>query len=172
MLDRKLYQIVKSTLGERYFSHYRQDFLTRLITQKTLYLLTHRQNSKILLKYKWNFYLHGPYSSEIAHMIYYMNDFLPVLHDSQISLSREEQDEIEVFQSFLQDTERKLENTLDKGELLELLATFLYLQKDIGKDSDMIFQKIAKLKPTIFKKLRPDDKDIVSTAIGQFSPVE
>jgi len=38
--------------------------------------------------------------------------------------------------------------------------------------SDMIFQKISKLKPSIFEKLRPGDKDIVSIAIRHFSPVE
>jgi uncharacterized protein YwgA len=172
MLDRKLYQIVKSALGEEYFSNYCQNFQTRLITQKALYLLTHCQNSTLQLKYKWNFYLHGPYSSEIAHIIYYMNDFLPVLRDSQIPLAPEEQIEIKQFKSFLKDMDKKLKNTLNKGEICELLATFLYLQKDIGKDSSMIFEKISKLKPTIYKKLRPGDEDIVSTAIGQFSLVE
>jgi len=57
-------------------------------------------------------------------------------------------------------------------EIYDLLATYLYLQKEIGENSDLIFQKISKLKPTIFEKLRPEDKGQVSAAILRFSPLE
>ena len=110
MLDHKLYKIIIDTLGKAHFDNYPEDFSKRILVQKVLYLLTHgRANPKINLAYKWSFYLHGPYSSEIAHMIYYMNEFsTSSFSENQDILDEEEIESIDNFKGFLTEDEIRI----------------------------------------------------------------
>ena len=153
MLDRRLYQIIEKSLGIEYFTNYVRNFNDRIITQKVLYLLIHKDNNPINLNYKWTFYLHGPYSSEIAHMIYYMNEFKPNLKDSQDLLNPNEKVEIESLKIVLSKIKKIKINELSYSEKLELITSTLFFKNKLEDKPKIIFDKLKKIKLELCKTL-------------------
>ena len=170
MLDHKLYKIIIDTLGKAHFDYYPEDFSKRILVQKVLYLLTHgKANPKIYLAYKWSFYLHGPYSSEIAHMIYYMNDFSSsMLVETQDNLDEQEIETINHFKEF----DKKIApflNKLSKEDLYEMFATIIYISEQVEHDKSRIEQKFGIFKPELKEKIRSKDFDAILETMTEFS---
>lgn len=159
MLDRRLYKIIESALDETSIKNYIEDFSSRVIVQKVLYILSHgKSNPKLDLPYKWSFYLHGPYSSDIAHMLYHINDFWNELKDKTIELNKEDNKVIKFFKDFKKnlDTLKKENNDLNRiseAELYEILATLIYIAKQIGKEEIILINKLKTMKPELSEKM-------------------
>jgi len=159
MIDRKLFEIVKQALGISYLKEYPDKFSTRLIVQKALYLLTHGSSSpKANLSYKWNFYLHGPYSPEISHMIYHMHEVWDEISNKEIQLGQEELLSIENFKGLKRELDglnqqRQVLQDLKVSEVFEVLATLTYLAGQIGDKKKIIQEKFKKFKPELDEKI-------------------
>lgn len=155
MLDRKLYYVIVQALGEDFIKAYPDDFSKRIIVQKVLYLLTHgKSNLNITFPYQWSFYLYGPYSSEIAHMIYHINDFLRDLDEKPLELEENEKSVILNFNKFKKviDDERqrnKYFQNIPEEQLYETIATLIYASKQLGSNKNEIFKQFAKIKPEL-----------------------
>ncbi len=155
MLDRKLYHIIVQALGEDFIRAYPDDFSKRIIVQKVLYLLTHgKSNLKITLPYQWSFYLYGPYSSEIAHMIYHINDFLHELDDRSIELEGNEISVIQNFNRFKEDFNETRRHNQDfqripEEQLYEIIATLIYASRQLGSNRNEIFSQFFNFKPEL-----------------------
>lgn len=170
MLDLKLYKIIIDALGKDYFDYYPEDFSKRILVQKALYLLTHgRANPKINLSYKWSFYLHGPYSSEIAHVLYDMNDFsTSLLDETQDTLNDEEIETIKHFKKFDKKNVPFLDK-LSKEELYEMFATIIYISEQVEHDKSKIEQKFGIFKPELREKISSKDFDAILETMKEFS---
>jgi|SRR5271157_3341443 len=161
MLDRHLFDIVKNALGLEFVENYPTDFDNRLIVQKVLYLLTHfKEDKRISLPYNWTFYLRGPYSSEIAHMMYYMNDFLPELKNGHEFLEEKEKDALATFEQFKEAIESYYlsdldGSTLSRAELFETLATLTYIAKQVKDDREKLLSIFSGLKPSLAGQITP-----------------
>ena len=173
MLDRKLYKIIIEALGKAHFDNYPEDFSKRILVQKVLYLLTHgRANPKISLSYKWSFYLHGPYSSEIAHMLYYMNDYSVLLADESEEIQNipnlEESEIIANFKEF----DKKIATfryNLSKEDLYEMFATITYISEQVDYDKSRIEQKFGIFKPELKEKINSKDFDAILETMTEFN---
>jgi len=171
MLDHKLYKILIEVLDKKHFTQYPEDFSKRIIVQKTLYILTHgKDNRKLSLPYKWSFYLRGPYSSEIAHMIYYMNDYLPSLEEnkSRIQLDEEEIKAISHFQDFRKAL-LSIDEEINEEDLFEIAATILYISEQIGNDINKITDKFEDFKPNLKQKISSDNFNKILDLMSQFN---
>lgn len=158
MIDRYLYRVIKESLGESYINQYTSDFSTRLIVQKVLYLLTHgKENPKLDLDYQWSFYIRGPYSSDIAHMLYHINALEINMDESRVELKKEDEKAIKHVKEVLNglnDLLKKNEGTsISKEEFFELVATLTYIASQIGTDPEKLRQKLKDFKSDIEKKL-------------------
>ena len=163
MLDRKLYNVIAQALGEDFIRAYPEDFSKRVIVQKVLYLLTHgKSNQKITLPYQWSFYLYGPYSSEIAHMIYHINDFLHEIKDNPLELEEIEKSVIKNFNRFKEDIDKRRYQSRDfqrmsEEQLYEIIATLIYASKQLGSNKNEILGH--------FFNFKPEFKDTVSESM-------
>jgi len=155
MFDKKLYVIIKQAIGEDGFTRYTSNFKTRIVTQKTIYLLTHVIKNPIKLDYSWNFYLHGPYSSELAHMIYYMYDFIDELREAEklIQLNGEELDCIRKFHVFFKEIQRMENSNHTLEELMEIASTLIYLKNELNTAETIISTYLNIMKPDLVKKM-------------------
>jgi len=172
MLDRKLYKIIIDTLGKEYFDNYPEDFSKRILVQKVLYLLTHgRANPKINLSYKWSFYLRGPYSSEIAHMLFYMNDYSTSLEKkTQDILDNQEIEAIRHFKAFNEEISNfNYELHLSDEELFEMFATITYISEQVEHDKSRIKQKFKVIKPELRDKINSRDFETILDTIKEFN---
>ncbi len=144
MLDRKLMAVIEKTFGDNYFKKYTEKFETRLMVQKVLYILTHSQASKkIKFPYRWTFYLHGPYSSEIAHMIYYIAELEKSERGEFEELTSEETKIIEIFKEFRNKLIHICKPENLTGKHFEMLATLIYIANQVGdkfKDLERSFK--------------------------------
>ncbi|MFX1298340.1 MAG: hypothetical protein ACFFD2_26230, partial [Promethearchaeota archaeon] len=151
--------IIEKSLGQSFIIDYPKKFSTRVIVQKVLYLLTHGNlNPKLKIPYKWSFYLHGPYSPEIANMIYHINDLSNELDRMQIHLGDNEIKAINHFLDFnksltKQKNEIKGFNALSEEELFEILATLTYMAKQVGGYQKKISDSFKRFKPELDKKM-------------------
>ncbi|QEE14797.1 hypothetical protein DSAG12_00614 [Promethearchaeum syntrophicum] len=170
MLDRKLYRIIIDTLGKAHFEYYPDNFSKRILVQKVLYLLTHgKANPKLHLAYKWSFYLHGPYSSEIAHMVYYMNDFsASLLDETQDILDKQEIEAINHFKEFDKETTPFLDK-LSKEDLYEMFATITYISEQVDYNKTSIEQKFGIFKPELREKINMEDFDAILETMTEFN---
>jgi len=172
MLDRKLYKIIIDALGKEYFDNYPEDFSKRILVQKVLYLLTHgRENPKISLPYKWSFYLRGPYSSEIAHMLFYMNDYSTSLENkTQDILDNQEIEAIKHFKAFNEEISHfNYEQHLSDEELFEMFATITYISEQVEHDKSRIEQKFKVIKPELREKINSRDFETILDTIKEFN---
>lgn len=175
MLDRKLYKIIIDTLGKAHFDYYPEDFSKRILVQKVLYLHTHgKTNPKISLPYRWSFYLHGPYSSEIAHMLYYMNDFSTLLADetekTQDILDPEENETITNFKAFDKKISKlNYQQHFSDEELFEMFATITYISEQVEYDKSRIDQKFKVFKPELREKINSKDFETILDTMKEFN---
>jgi len=155
MIDRKLYHVILQALGEDFIKAYPDDLSIRIIVQKVLYLLTHgKSNLNITFPYQWSFYLYGPYSSEIAHMIYHINDFLRDLDKRPLELEENEKSVILNFNKFKKviDEERQRNKdfqNIPEEQLYEIIATLIYASKQLGSNKNEIFRHFFNFKPEL-----------------------
>lgn len=175
MIDRKLYEIIKEILGESSLKKYPEEFSTRVIIQKILYLLTHGASSpKINLSYNWNFYLYGPYSPEIAQMIYHMNDVWEEISNKVVELDRFELKCIEHFKEFkknlnrIQEKDRDLSKLTD-SELFEVLATLVYFAGHISENEGKIQEKFSTFKPELCKKMSKESFNQIFSLLSKYA---
>jgi len=162
MLDRKLYRII-NVLNKEYFYKYS---VYHIIVQKALYLLTHgKTNPKLTLPYKWSFYLRGPYSSEIAHMIYYMIDYLPSLDKSRIQLDEEEIKAITHFQDFRKAL-LSIDEEINEEDLFEMITIIVYISEQVNRSK--IEQKFYEFKPELKNKISKKKFKIILNKLSEF----
>lgn len=175
MLDRKLYHIIVQALGEDFIKTYPDDFSKRIIVQKVLYLLTHgKSNLNITLPYQWSFYLYGPYSSEIAHMIYHINDFLRELDERPLELEDNEKSVIQNFNKFKEviDEERHRNKDFQKipeEQLYEIIATLIYASKQLGSNKNEIFKQFVNFKPELKESLSKSMFNNIYSILNQYN---
>jgi uncharacterized protein YwgA len=171
MLDRKLYKIIEQTLGEQFIKDYPNDFHKRKIVQKMLYLVTNGKNSpKIELPYDWNFYLHGPYCPDIAHMIYHINDLWYELKNYPISLNDSEKESIEHFLMFKKriDYIKTKFSEFTEDELYEILATLTYAAKQVGDDNQVLIESFIRFKPDLKYRMNEQISDFILSNLKEF----
>ena len=175
MIDRKLYEIIKQTFGESMIKDYPKDLASRIIVQKALYLLTHGiSTSKLDLKYKWDFYLYGPYSSEISQMIYHMNDVWGEISTKIVHLTIKDLDCIKNFNDFINDVKNIKENEkeikkLTDAELFELFGTIIYFVRQLGDIHTEIRNKLEEFKPDLIQKLPPNAFSKIYSLLNSYS---
>lgn len=174
MIDRRLYKIIKHILGESSIERYPEEFSTRVIIQKILYLLTHgSSNPKIELPYKWNFYLHGPYSPEISQMIYHMNEVFDEIPNKKVELNRRELEAIEHFMELKDELEKSQLNDkalkdLDKKEIYEMIATLTYISNQMRVDKSQLLEKFRKFKPELENKISNDAFELFYSLLKKY----
>lgn len=174
MLDRRLYQVIKKSLGQESFEGYETEFKTRLIVQKVLYLLTHgKNNPQLELPYEWSFYIRGPYSSEIAHMIFHMNNFREELYSRNVELSEIEMKSISFFTEFKNELNSKISKEsvfkeLKKEEIYELIATLVYISLQIGNNKEKLSQKLQIFKPDLIEKLQRTEFETLCDLLTEY----
>ena len=142
MLDLELFYTVERLTKEKEnaFSKYclKENIDYRILIQKKLYLLTHGMKEKLDLPYEWNFYIYGPYSSEMAHMIYHLNDYYDYIKENNKlkKVAGEKRDQIDRLIESLERLEQELKNLmkaldLKYHEIYEIAATVHYIALDI-----------------------------------------
>jgi len=193
-LDRTLYRIIVDTLGQKFLHAYLDNFSKRIIVQKTLYLLTHgKKNPKIpevALPYRWKFYLHGPYSDEIAHALFYMKDFSSILGNEpdekftnfkNQSILEQEQQEIDTAINHFKVFSKKISDSsyqqgLSHEEFYEMLATIVYiadqLEENVNNHNNRykakIEHKYCLFKPELWKKTKNTQFEAILNTMNSF----
>jgi uncharacterized protein YwgA len=104
---------------EMNFSLDRDDFESKLIAQKTVYLL---QMKNVGLQYPFNLYIRGPYSPNFTRD-YYSHSQEFKKGDTDVSLSPEEREVVRSLDTIFQKT----------PSLLEIGATYALLVKNMGR---------------------------------------
>jgi len=173
MLDRKLYSVIAQALGEDFIKAYPDDFSKRIIVQKVLYLLTHGKSS-LSLPYQWSFYLYGPYSSEIAHMIYHINDFSQELEDYSFELEENEKSIIQNFNRFKEYIdEKRVQNQdlqrISEEQIYEISATLIYAAKQLGTNTNEIFRHFFNFKPELKDTVSESMLNDIYTTLYQYN---
>lgn len=168
MLDNKLFQVVKDVLNEDYIFEYPEDFKKRMIVQKTLYLLFHGKNTyQIRFPYKWSFYIRGPYSSDIAHMMYYMAELDPNEFGDEKLLSFKEIEKIQEYKKFKNDIERFKQNRINEEDL-EVLATLTYIGSQLGENGEKIIKKFYDHKPELADTYKPEKLSVFCALLSEY----
>ncbi len=170
MLDRQLYNVILHALGPKAINEYPENFKVRVKVQKVLYILTHSaQAPKMNLPYGWTFYLRGPYSAEIAHMIYYMKNFSNELAAQQPQINLDEKNAIEHYSKFIATLESKNSGLfLNEEELFEALATLIYITQQQPSDRQTILKKFRDLKPNLEETIPEPKIDVLLDSLEQF----
>ena len=174
MIDRRLYEIIKHILNESAIKSYPKEFSIRIIIQKILYLLTHgSENPQIDIPYKWNFYLHGPYSPEISQMIYHMNEVFDEIPNKKVDLKRRELEAIEHFMELKDELEKSQLNDpalkdLDKKEIYEIIATLTYISNQMRVDKSKLLEKFRKFKPELENKISSDAYELFYSLLKKY----
>jgi uncharacterized protein YwgA len=120
-------------------------FSKRLVLQKKIYLL---QISGLDLRYRYNWYLHGPYCPSLTEDAFLLKDELNYDEDyEEYTLSLNAKSDIERAQEVWEAPE-----SVNLGTWLELLASLHYLKHIAywpGKSptKEQIFKKLVKTKP-------------------------
>ena len=118
-------------------------FNDRLKTQKVQYLA---QVFRISPEYIYNFYIHGPYSPDLAHDLYALETKGFPLEDQKF-LSMELEERFEDLRKFLQEKDNRN---------LELVATLHWLRKVALLNPSETKEKLKELK-------RPSEKELKET---------
>lgn len=113
-------------------------FSDRLKVQKFVYIL---QNRGINLGYLFNFYLYGPYSTDLARTAFNIEDYESIRKARFISTDKEKK-----FKEILS----KLKNHKDDTRWLEGASSILLL-KDLNYSKDTIYKQLA-IKKVPFEK--------------------
>lgn len=170
MLDRKLYYVIAKILGEDFVTGYTEKFSTRIIVQKMLYLLTHGVRSpRVSLPYSWSFYLRGPYSPEIAHALYYVNEVFDEIPKEQVQLSTEETAAVSHLSQTLKliEDQRKKRGISNSENVFEAAATLVYFGERKQFDKELLIQKLKAFKPNFYKLLRTDFLSELVTVLNE-----
>ncbi|MDY0386038.1 MAG: hypothetical protein RBT65_02695 [Methanolobus sp.] len=136
------------------------DFDHRLQYQKVIYLL---QASGLSLGYGYNWYLKGPYSSPLTHILFAIDD--SVFESSKYLVFKNNDVIVEKLESF----KEKLGEDIKDIKYLEILASLHYINKATfsgnGKDEQLtkkLFEAKPYLKqtePTLIEKALNNLKD-------------
>ena len=128
-------------------------FNDRLILQKMVFIL---QEFNIDLNYPFNWYMHGPYSPELASDAF---NYLPILekklkNNPPINFKNSEQKKIIKVAQLI--SEAKTNTSMDETLLLEAISSLIYLIKYVKSDS---IEMLIKLKPK-FSKYKEELEEI------------
>ncbi|HJH32745.1 MAG TPA: hypothetical protein C5S50_11380 [Methanosarcinaceae archaeon] len=122
-----------------------EDFSNRIKYQKIIYLL---QTSGPSLGYGFNWYIRGPYSSPLAHVLYNIND---TTYEKSKNITFNDNERIE---SLITDFKNKLGSDIDNVDYLEVLASLHYINKSTfsgnGEFSDLK-KKLLNVKPNLMQ---------------------
>jgi uncharacterized protein YwgA len=111
---------------------FEEDFDSRLILQKTIYLL---QAFGLNLGYRYSWYLRGPYSSELAHATYSVAN----CYDDEATIKFSNKNDETRFRKFLV----FLGNKKDNQEWMETTASIHFLAKLYGEQNDaLVFEMV------------------------------
>jgi uncharacterized protein YwgA len=137
----KIFQMLK-------FSSIEPDtFHNRLIYQKIIYLL---QFSGVSLGFRFNWYIRGPYSSDLANAIYNIQaDRTLFFESARIKFKNQEQVEQKI-DKFLTILGENIENP----EFLEILASIAYI-----KENDPAYRNVDENLKKRLLRLKPFIKD-------------
>jgi uncharacterized protein YwgA len=115
-------------------AEFKNDFDKRLILQKTIYLL---QAFGLNIGYTYNWYLRGPYSSELAHTAYEVAERYD--RDLVVEFNNEETEEkFEQFLEFMADKKHS-------QYALEAVASIHFLAKLFSEQNEeIIYKRVAK----------------------------
>jgi hypothetical protein len=121
-----IYKVSTKVLGDDIFDYFKDDYETRLLIQKTMYVFQ-ESTKKDLFHYSW--YFAGPYSSYVANIAYH--SILPNLDTKKslwndISFSNIGNNKTEQVINYLCYDNSRITN-LSKVEFYELMASMLYL---------------------------------------------
>jgi len=122
----------------------------RLVLQKKIYLL---QISGLDLRYRYNWYLHGPYCSSLTEDAFLLKDELNYDEDfKEYTLSSNAKNDIEMAKKIWEAPEN-----VDSRSWLELLASLHYLKHTAywpknSPTKEQIFKKLVKTKPQFADK--------------------
>ncbi len=130
-------------------------FPDRLKVQKFVYIL---QNRGINLGYLFNFYLYGPYSTDLTRTAFQVEDY-PSMREVKFVKPETEKK----FEEILS----KLRNHKDDVRWLEGASSILFLS-EMGYGSDRIYQQLAK-KKNPFKR---DEIDKIWQDLKQWGWIE
>ena len=113
----------------------------RVAVQKLVYLIQY--GLKDDLRYPFNLYVHGPYSSQLADDLYKLGD------TEKATITRYKSKEMdEKFERFVE----LLGNNKKNANWLELVATMVYLHRTQKVNESQVLEKVKKLKPYFSKK--------------------
>lgn len=165
-IDRKLYSVIKHSLGEEYFRSYPDSQDAMIIVQKTVYLLMHgKRNKKINFAYDWKFWICGPYSSEISYDIY------DLCHAKRKAMNRQlTSDELEAVQIFKEFKDKLLShfgNELSLRDLMELISFFVYIALQINNFDD-VAKKVVEFKSDMAEVLSDENIRIIEDLLNRF----
>jgi uncharacterized protein YwgA len=113
---------------------FKNDFDKRLILQKTIYLL---QAFGLNVGYAYNWYLRGPYSSELAHTAYDVAEN----YDPELVVQFDDSKSENTFDNFL----HFISNKKDNQYCLEAIASIHFLAKLYGEQNEqIIYHRVEK----------------------------
>lgn len=106
-------------------------FRGRLLFQKTIQLL---QSFGIDCGYRYNWYLRGPYSPDLAKVGYELKDIMPKLPDIPIEFE-DEADRVRYdrFRAFIHDKK-------DRPDALEIASSICFLRNEEGLGKEMVLR--------------------------------
>jgi uncharacterized protein YwgA len=142
-----VYKVSAKVLGEDIFNSYAEDYNTRLIVQKTMYVFQEAAK-KDLFGYSW--YVAGPYSPKVTDIIY--NSVIPNLEVKRhvwnnLEFSAQGSERVKKVEKFLTYSEKERADTnLDKSGFYELIVSMLYLHNNYHTDKDATSEKLKSAK--------------------------
>lgn len=127
--------------------------------QKLIYLL--KSLYELPINYSYNFYIYGPYSSEVAGDLDYLDsiDILSVSFEDygnyrgfNITPNKKSKKIIERAENFIKKNREKVEEIVEfyggkTARELELIGTIVYLIKEEGIAQELLVERIKELKP-------------------------
>jgi uncharacterized protein YwgA len=135
--------------------------LGKTAIQKLIYLM--QELGRVPLGYRFHFYHYGPYSSDLAGDLGFVNtlkgisiDYEPSLNVYDITQGEKTGVLISKASDFIKDYEKGIDTILNdfggkRAQELELIATIIYVWKDAQEeenyDKEYMINKVAELKP-------------------------
>ncbi len=117
------------------------EFDNRIKYQKIIYLL---QASGISLGYGFNWYIKGPYSSPLAHILFEIDD--EIYEKSKKIIFNDHKHIVKELKNF----KKKLGKDFNDIIYLEILASLHYIHKVYGKDElNTLRKKLLEVKPNL-----------------------
>jgi uncharacterized protein YwgA len=145
-----IYKLVDQILGNGILNTYTEDFSSRLMVQKAIYISQEISKKNFGGDFSW--YLNGPYSPSLSRIIYkHIIPDLPMLFVSKIELNETGQKLVQSTTTFFEYDYQQL--GLTKSKWYELIASVHYLSKENKTtNAESLTQMLFELKPHFSKE--------------------